>query len=271
MLFNDILKLIEDVDHCWAYAYADDLVLLLDGGDHLKLQDRVNSTLDLVANWGVRKGLHFNPNKTQCMQFGKLKSEMMLRMNDTQLSFVNELCYLGIIFDPKLKWNAHIKFACSKARKRLAMAKRIAAHTWGLSAEIRMKIYNSVLVSTGLYSAPVWADGLSRDCRRKPVRSLQREALLWACCLFKTTSETQVGILADVPPLYLLAEESKQRYHCKRFGGCSWLNSEILMNCTTPRSVTTIAGFPPLLQSKVKPALRGKLTEMGIGCQPSRH
>lgn len=135
------------------------------------------------------------------------------------------------------------------------MAKSIASHTWGLSTDLRMKIYSAVLVSTVLYSVPVWADGLSRECRKKSIRSLQREAHLCLQDHFRDTSRHSDGRsssllvkwamavgTSDIKPLELVIGNGRILPHIKEIldrsvssfltGHGNFKSRLLLMKCT---------------------------------------
>lgn len=113
-------------------------------------------------------------------------------MAEEKLEFVEELTYLGVVFDSKLKWRRHLTNAVSKANKRLMIAKRIAGNTWGLSDEIRNNIYKAIYLPTLLYAAPVWVEAIGHRGKgnRLILERGQRLALIWCMRLYRTNSST---------------------------------------------------------------------------------
>ncbi|XP_057339383.1 uncharacterized protein LOC130676891 [Microplitis mediator] len=76
----------------------------------------------------------------------------------------------------------------------------------------------SVLQSTMLYGAEVWADALSIETYRKKLATVQRRGALRITSAYRTVSECAVLTVAGIPPIDLLALERKRIYSYRRNG-----------------------------------------------------
>ena len=80
---------------------------------------------------------------------------------------------------------------CQEKRKRLALVVR------------------SVL----LYGAPVWANSTSTNSYVRGMASVYRLSALQVACAFRTVSNDAVFVIAGMPPVDILAQERRSRYH----------------------------------------------------------
>jgi hypothetical protein len=68
---------------------------------------------------------------------------------------VNQIRYLGILFDNKLSYREDINYIEGKCTKLIFTLARSAKITWGLKHKALKTIYTAILPII-LYGAPVW-------------------------------------------------------------------------------------------------------------------
>ena len=80
--------------------------------------------------------------------------------NDTttlhNINTVTDYKYLGVIFDPKLNWRAHISKVTAKATKWTQQLWRLAKLTGGIPPGKTHQLYNAVVVPAFTYTSDVW-------------------------------------------------------------------------------------------------------------------
>ena len=130
ILYDGVLKLDLPVD-CELVAFADDLILLSWGRDLELLQAKVNSAIALVARWGRLVKLEFNEAKTKVMTFTKSRTvpAINVTMNGVSLEMVDEIKYLGVVINRKLKWQSHFRHLQMKANKLMSKMAAVAQNT----------------------------------------------------------------------------------------------------------------------------------------------
>lgn len=64
--------------------------------------------------------------------------------------------YLGIIFDWKLTWNAHLEQMEAKTSKRLAAISCLAGSTWGIGVKELRHIFTACILPLTSYGATAW-------------------------------------------------------------------------------------------------------------------
>ncbi|XP_075157635.1 uncharacterized protein LOC142230902 [Haematobia irritans] len=133
--------------------YADDIVLLADEKE--TLQDMIYNLERYCKQWNMLVNLE----KSKIMIFrngGRVTKEEKWTYLNQNIEIVNEFCYLGVIFTPKMSFTKHVE-------KRNASSKICINATWqGLinkphvSLFSKWKIFKSVCRSTQAYAAQVW-------------------------------------------------------------------------------------------------------------------
>ena len=86
----------------------------------------------------------------------KEKKEIEIYINNKTLQQVNNLKYLGIMFDSKLLFRDHINYMEEKCLKLIFALSRSAKVTWGLRHDALKTIYTGGILPLMLYGAPVW-------------------------------------------------------------------------------------------------------------------
>ena len=85
---------------------------------------------------------------------------------------VSEFKYLGVLFDEKISWNAHVKYIISKVSKRLGMLRRIRGSITSHRANM---IYLSYVRPILEYCDIVWDS--CGVCNNTSLEKLQRRAV----------------------------------------------------------------------------------------------
>ncbi|XP_032688371.1 uncharacterized protein LOC116852286 [Odontomachus brunneus] len=126
------------------------------------------------------------------------------------------LKYLGIVLDSRLKFYDHFRYAATKAMK-VARALGCLMPNLRDPAEIKRRLYASVVSSVLLYSAPVWNNALiptTTSARRAqaPILRVQCFIALRVIAGYRTVSLEAASLLACIPPLYLTTMYYQRMY-----------------------------------------------------------
>lgn len=115
-------------------------------------------TLEQLCKWADSRKLTFNPGKTEAQYFGKRpgQDKPTVMMRGVRVRCKPEMRYLGVIIDDKLKWKAHIRQACEKAKKMTHQVRAACRMTWGLSRRTMKAIYEGAIQPGITYAAPIW-------------------------------------------------------------------------------------------------------------------
>jgi len=74
----------------------------------------------------------------------KQKAET-IKVSGTPLTEVEEATYLGVTFTKRLTWTPHITHAETKARKKLAILRKLTCTNWGANDEILKTVYQGTI------------------------------------------------------------------------------------------------------------------------------
>ncbi|CAH2225630.1 jg2420 [Pararge aegeria aegeria] len=168
LLLDPLLRGLEERgDYC--QAFADDVVLVLDGDTGLEVARRANAALAYVQEWGVSNKLKFGPQKTKAMVItNKLKYDPpRLHMGGIGIDLSREIKVLGLTIDDKLTFNAHVTNTCIKVQNIYKQLSRAARVSWGLHPQIIKTIYTAVVEPLVLYAAVAWAPAAKKTWSAK--------------------------------------------------------------------------------------------------------
>ena len=198
---------LEAVKRTSSSTFADDVFSALLGHDLNSIRDLLQTALNDFYDWFKERGLRISPQKTLCMIVNKSKNEPYpkpLTLAGTQIPYVSELKYLGVIIDCNLNWKAHINNRIRKAKRDLLTAKRLVNNAWGLTPERMLWIYESIVRPAVEYCSHVWVPTNSPpQWLVKALDRVQRLALTCVTSCVKSTPTKALERLANVPPLYL--------------------------------------------------------------------
>ena len=149
--FHSTFKLfnlyINDFFNCLSFGeavmFADDTTLVFKSKDNFYLEAMSNEDMLSAANWLEENKLSLNIKKTKFMHFDlskKGRKAVKLNIGSTPIEQVKNQKFLGVIFDEKLSWKAHINSIISKLNSCLGASRRarsflnkssLLSTTWG--------------------------------------------------------------------------------------------------------------------------------------------
>ena len=98
--------------------FADDIVIWTSSSHKLTCMTRLQTALDSLQTWSDNWGLRFSPNKTKAVIFMRptLRNSHryrnhahLLSLNNTNIEFVSNYKYLGVVLDSSLTWAPQIQ------------------------------------------------------------------------------------------------------------------------------------------------------------------
>ena len=133
----------------------------------------------------------------------KLHPEPELLLNGTPVPVVEEVKFLGLIFDRKLSFLPHIRYFKNQCMKALNLI-RVVAHT-SLGADqhtLLLHLYKSFVRSKLDYGCIVY--GSARNSYLRMLDPVQNHALRLCLGAHRTSPSPSFCVLANEPPLYIL-------------------------------------------------------------------
>ena len=168
----------------------------------------------MLQDWADSNGFKLSTSKTVCIHFCRLRKshpEPQLFLNGNPVPVVEEVKFLGIIFDRKLFF-AHLRYLKNKCAKALNLL-RVFAHTsWGADQQTLWHLYRSLIRSKLVYGCVVY--GSARSSYLQMLDPIQNHALCLCLGAFRT-SPSSLSVLANEPPLYVQRKKLSIQYSLK--------------------------------------------------------
>ena len=185
-------------------AFADDLVILIQGICKRTVRDIAQQHLQDINRWCTSKGLKLSGVKSTSILFTNKKDNILdppLRVEGTTVPSVNSTVYLGVTIDKKLSWGPHILNKCDKALGQLHACKQTIGKTWGISPSGVRWLYNQVIIPSLGYASLVWQHTADRAYISARLDALQRQAALMITRGLKSSPTANLEILARIVPI----------------------------------------------------------------------
>ena len=133
-------------------------------------------------------------------------------LNKQRISVVKEIKFLGIVFDSKLKFKAHILYLRNKCLKSLNL-KIIAHKDWGADQNTLLTLYRTLIHSKLDYVSFIY--GSTRKYYLYQLNTIANQALRICTGAFRTSPISSLQIISSEPPLHLRRKELAMKYIIK--------------------------------------------------------
>ena len=219
MLYNaELLEIPRAPD--LALGFIDDIAYGVSGQTAQNNVDRLQTILSKSEDWKHKHGAQFEPNKYMLIHFTRNTRHDVsaaIQLNDTTISPTEEARYLGVIFDQKLKFHAHLAHATKKGTKFALALSSIARITWGTPFKYVRRLYTAVIRPRIQYGAAIWHR--PEDMRNSPatsqvssLTSVQRLAMKTITGCFRTTSTVALQHETELLPIELELRKQITKY-----------------------------------------------------------
>ena len=134
--------------------------------------------MNKIEKWADENGFKFSKTKTVCMHFcnkRKLHPDPTLTIYNSQIPVVTQTKFLGVIFDNKLNFKAHIDYVHQKCGKAMNLLKVVAKMDWGVDRSILVRLYRSFVHSRLDYGCAVFSS--ARKSYLKKLEPIQNQGL----------------------------------------------------------------------------------------------
>lgn len=224
--YNLYVRRIERVlpDGCFMLQYADDIAI---GVTHKRpsfIENVLSNACLKVNEFLCERGLTVSIQKSVAMLFTKkhVLPDFNVYCGVNVIPTVEQFRYLGVIFDRKCLWGAHIGSLVESCGKRVNFLRATCGIKWGAQPAILRIIYMTTVRSVLDYGSIVFR-GAAESHMIKLYR-IQWRALRTCLGLMTSTHTGSVEILAGICPLDLRFISSAQRFliRCSRSQETLW-------------------------------------------------
>ena len=151
------------------------------------IERRLQQTINSLYQWANQNGFKFSTSKAVCVHFchkRKLHNDPSLYLNNSPIPIVNQVKFLGLIFDSKLTFIPHIKELKRKCQKALNLIRVVSAQTWGADRDTKLMLYRALVRSRLDYGSIVY--GSARPSYIQILDPIQNQGLRICLNAFRT-------------------------------------------------------------------------------------
>ena len=193
---NDVFMLMDDdVD---VYNYADDNTLVCSGYNYEDVKSKVLDYVRKMILWFEENNMKVNPDKFQCIVFGKADNIGTFEINGNQIEAESSVKLLGMCIDNKLNFNDHVTEISRKAGRQVQVLARLSRV---LNYENKMLLYNSFIECYFNYCSVIW-HSTSNESTLK-IEKIQEKALRFITLDFSSSYHDLLNV-CNKSPLYVI-------------------------------------------------------------------
>jgi ribonuclease HI len=188
---------------CYIQAYADDVMLIVEGLSPAEVQTSANLALEQIHDWGRSVHLTFSPAKTHAIAFSPKAKSISITMAGIDVHFTDEIKLLGVILDERLTFVRHAKYVVGKVSRTFKVLCKFVRPTWGIHPENVDVIYRRVIIPTITYASGIWGSAAKLESVKRLLRTFQRTFAIRCIRGFHTVSAISADAIAGFMPLHL--------------------------------------------------------------------
>ena len=143
---NSVLNVIPaDIKKC---LYVDDLCIWYSSNYMPSIQRKLQQALNKISDWTRSTGFSFSTEKTMAVRFHRkrgIQPEPDLTLNGSPIAIKNRAKYLGLTFDERLNWRAHIDDLKARCHKAMNLLKCLSWKSWGSDRATLLRLYRTII------------------------------------------------------------------------------------------------------------------------------
>ena len=198
---------------CQKSLFADDTSISVKGRSIRVITSRLQKSLDIfnsyLKNWKITP----NASKTQLIifphkpraEFLKPKSNHIVKMNGVNLTWEDQVKYLGLIFDKNLTFKGHIEGIQAKCNKYIKCLYPLINRNSRLCLKNKLLIYKQIFRPAMLYAVPIWTSCCVT--RKKALQRIQNKILKMILKFPPWFSTSELHRIAEVDTLEVMSNK----------------------------------------------------------------
>jgi hypothetical protein len=168
--------------------YVDDFLICYRSRNMRSIERLLQRCMISIQTWADENGFQFSKTKTVCMHFCQqhtLHREPELTLYGVGIPVVDEVKFLGLIFDRRLSFAPHIHYLKQRCMKALNLLRVVAHADWGADSATLFRLYRSHVRSKLDYGCVVY--GSARAWQLQTLDRVQNAALRTCLGAFRTS------------------------------------------------------------------------------------
>ena len=222
--------------------FADDSSIWKSGRDLFKIVEALQIELNKIQEWCDQWGFILSKEKTIAVIFTRKRIDYIpaLKLCDKTIEWKKEVKFLGVIFDSRLTWVAHMDYIVERCKKRLNFMRSVSGIAWGANKESLLIIYKALIRSVIDYGCSAY--NTASDNVKAKLDKIQAQALRICCGAMKCTAVSALQIECGEMALRLRREGLQYKYGIKIKSTMDHPSADILrQNVKIKRNKTSFA------------------------------
>ena len=210
---NNIIKVIQPGVEC--SLYVDDFVIIYRSKSINDIERKLQLAINGLNRWTFENGFTISKNKTVAMHFCRKRQhdDPVLKLGNSQIQFVKEFKFLGLIWDCKLSFKPHITYLRQKCHKTLNLLKVLSNTEWGADKDTLLKLYRSLVRSKLDYGSIVYGSACKTHLEK--LDTVHNQGLRLCLGAFRSSPVESLYVEAHEPPLELRRQKLAMQYRVK--------------------------------------------------------
>ncbi|KAG8178338.1 hypothetical protein JTE90_029292 [Oedothorax gibbosus] len=196
--------------------------------------------MSVLSDWCNENNMIVNLDKTALQSFSLMHQALRpeIKYRNVSLVTTDEFKYLGITFDNKLNWRAHVDSMVKRCSSRMTILKRLAGSLWGCARSTINNTYKAFILPLLTYCCEPLISASSQALDKLDV--LQNQAMRLITGAVKSTPIDSMLLLTKNRSIKTIIEEKSIFLYEKliRLGDPFWANYQI-----HTRNLKTQCGF----------------------------
>lgn len=200
-------------------AYADDLLILVEGGSRAILERKGNEWLSLVNEWCDRVGLEVSASKSTCMMCkGRFSAGRppIIKCRGRKLPYSLQVRYLGITVGEGLNFLPHFRELRERMFRLAGKMGRVLRSERRACKKVLDVWWGGVFSATAMYGCAVWMSDMAKVASVSALGSCKRAALYGCLPFCRTVSTAAMEMIGGYLPWRFQAVEFGLLYMLKR-------------------------------------------------------
>lgn len=206
LMLDDLLDTLDGLG-CKVVAYADDVLLLIEGNTRNQIEHFGEQCMQEVVAWGNDVGVSVSKEKTACMLLkGELRGRApIVRFENAKCGYVKSIKYLGISVGERMSFKPHLAAVRQKIVNVVGSLRRVLRKNWGLNFRTIRIISRGLFESCAMFGVPAWYEMLRFGYGVEAINRCQRVALYGCLRVCRTVSTEAMQVLMGETPWDLVA------------------------------------------------------------------
>ena len=183
-----------------AALYADDLVLWCTEEHATTATYRMQQAANALATWAEEWIVSINKEKSSTTLFTIRKQKAgPINLGGVRLKEDDQPTYLGITFDKRQTWKPHILAAETKAKRKLALMRKLTGSTWGANEKTLRTVYEGSVRHQLEYGSTAWSSAAKTNLQR--LDKVQNQAMRIITGAMRSTPIAAMEEVTGIQPL----------------------------------------------------------------------